>query len=120
MYFEITLLLAAHVVRTFANGKVVAMKKMDQLRQPHIELNLGHERITASEHCQFLDSYLAKNNELRVVLEYMEGGALTDIIEIITLRSRDLMCIIRGRPSHFSIIVICIDYPIYMYRLVKV
>ena len=29
----------------------------------------------------FLDSYLVKNNELWVVMEYMEGGALTDIIE---------------------------------------
>ncbi len=29
----------------------------------------------------FLDSYLLKNNELWVVMEYMEGGVVTDIIE---------------------------------------
>jgi protein-serine/threonine kinase len=29
----------------------------------------------------FLESYLVKNNELWVIMEYMEGGALTDIIE---------------------------------------
>ena len=28
-----------------------------------------------------IDSYLVKSNELWVVMEYMEGGALTDIIE---------------------------------------
>lgn len=33
----------------------------------------------------FLESYLVKNNELWVVMEYMEGGALTDIIENNTL-----------------------------------
>ena len=33
----------------------------------------------------FLDSYLVKNTELWVVMEYMEGGALTDIIENNTL-----------------------------------
>ena len=29
----------------------------------------------------FLESYLVKSQELWVVMEYMEGGALTDIIE---------------------------------------
>ena len=29
----------------------------------------------------FLDAYLVRSNELWVVMEYMEGGALTDIIE---------------------------------------
>ena len=29
----------------------------------------------------FLESYLVKNVDLWVVMEYMEGGALTDIIE---------------------------------------
>lgn len=29
----------------------------------------------------FLEAYLVKNTDLWVVMEYMEGGALTDIIE---------------------------------------
>jgi len=29
----------------------------------------------------YLDSFLVKGNELWVVMEYMEGGALTDVID---------------------------------------
>ncbi|KAH9916307.1 Pkinase-domain-containing protein [Epithele typhae] len=41
----------------------------------------------------FLDSYLVKNNELWVVMEYMEGGALTDIIENNTLEEDQISSI---------------------------
>ena len=41
----------------------------------------------------FLESYLVKNNELWVVMEYMEGGALTDIIENNTLEEDQISSI---------------------------
>ena len=41
----------------------------------------------------FLDSYLVKSNELWVVMEYMEGGALTDIIENNTLEEDQISSI---------------------------
>ena len=58
---------------------------MDLSRQPRIELIVNEILVMKeSQHpniVNFLDSYLVKNNELWVVMEYMEGGALTDIIE---------------------------------------
>lgn len=41
----------------------------------------------------FLESYLVKNTELWVVMEYMEGGALTDIIENNTLEEDQISSI---------------------------
>ena len=40
-----------------------------------------------------IDSYLVKSNELWVVMEYMEGGALTDIIENNTLEEDQISSI---------------------------
>jgi serine/threonine protein kinase len=41
----------------------------------------------------FLNSYLVRGNELWVVMEFMEGGALTDIIENNTLEEDQIACI---------------------------
>ena len=41
----------------------------------------------------FLESYLVKGNELWVVMEYMEGGALTDVIENNTLEEDQISSI---------------------------
>lgn len=41
----------------------------------------------------FLDSYLVRSSELWVVMEYMEGGALTDIIENNTLEEDQISSI---------------------------
>jgi len=62
---------------------------MDLSNQPRKELIVNEILVMKeSQHpniVNFLDSYLVKNNELWVVMEYMEGGALTDIIENNTL-----------------------------------
>jgi serine/threonine protein kinase len=58
---------------------------MDLSQQPRKELIVNEIMVMKeSQHpniVNFLNSYLVKNNELWVVMEYMEGGALTDIIE---------------------------------------
>lgn len=74
-----------YVAKTLATGKKVAIKQMDLSHQPRKELIVNEILVMKeSQHpniVNFLDSYLVKGNELWVVMEYMEGGALTDVIE---------------------------------------
>lgn len=74
-----------YVAKTLATGRKVAIKEMDLSHQPRKELIVNEILVMKeSQHpniVNFLESYLVKNNELWVVMEYMEGGALTDIIE---------------------------------------
>lgn len=85
------------VAKTIATGKKVAIKEMDLSRQPRIELIVNEILVMKeSQHpniVNFLESYLVKNNELWVVMEYMEGGALTDIIENNTLEEEQISSI---------------------------
>lgn len=73
------------VAKTLATGKKVAIKQMDLAQQPRKELIVNEIIVMKeSQHpnvVNFLESFLVKNNELWVVMEYMEGGALTDVIE---------------------------------------
>ncbi|KAF8911288.1 kinase-like domain-containing protein [Mucidula mucida] len=74
-----------YVAKTLASGKKVAIKEMDLAHQPRKELIVNEIIVMKeSQHpniVNFLESYLVKANELWVVMEYMEGGALTDVIE---------------------------------------
>src|SRR5258707_13533218 len=78
-----------YVAKTLTTGKKVAIKQMDLSHQPRKELIVNEILVMKeSQHpniVNFLESYLVKSNELWVVMEYMEGGALTDIIENNTL-----------------------------------
>lgn len=86
-----------YVAKTLATGKKVAIKEMDLSNQPRKELIVNEILVMKeSQHpniVNFLDSYLVKNNELWVVMEYMEGGALTDIIENNTLEEDQISSI---------------------------
>lgn len=72
------------VARTLTTGKSVAIKQMDLAQQPRKELIVNEIIVMKeSQHpnvVNFLEAFLV-NNELWVVMEYMEGGALTDVIE---------------------------------------
>jgi hypothetical protein len=73
-----------YLAKTLATGRNVAIKQIDLSHQPRKAL-MVNELLTmkGSQHpsiVTFLESYLVKN-ELWLVMEYMEGGALTDIIE---------------------------------------
>ena len=79
------------------NGKKIAIKEMDLAHQPRKELIVNEILVMKeSQHpniVNFLESYLVKNTELWVVMEYMEGGALTDIIENNTLEEDQIASI---------------------------
>ena len=86
-----------YVAKTLATGKKVAIKEMDLANQPRKELIVNEILVMKeSQHpniVNFLNSYLVKNNELWVVMEFMEGGALTDIIENNNLEEDQIACI---------------------------
>ncbi|TFK65295.1 Pkinase-domain-containing protein [Pluteus cervinus] len=86
-----------YVAKTLATGKKVAIKEMDLAHQPRKELIVNEILVMKeSQHpniVNFLESYLVKSTELWVVMEYMEGGALTDIIENNTLEEDQIASI---------------------------
>jgi protein-serine/threonine kinase len=77
---------------------------MDLSHQPRKELIVNEILVMKeSQHpniVNFLESYLVRNNELWVIMEFMEGGALTDIIDNNTLEEDQIASIcfeVRGK-----------------------
>jgi Protein kinase domain len=91
---------------------------MDLSHQPRKELIVNEILVMKeSQHpniVNFLESYLVKSNELWlwVVMEYMEGGALTDIIENNTLEEDQIssICLEVSFLSTFLFTVFFVDY----------
>nr|XP_018265782.1 STE/STE20/PAKA protein kinase [Kwoniella dejecticola CBS 10117]OBR87940.1 STE/STE20/PAKA protein kinase [Kwoniella dejecticola CBS 10117] len=73
------------VAKALTSGKKVAIKQMDLQQQPRKELIVNEIIVMKeSQHpnvVNFLDAFLIRSSELWVIMEYMEGGALTDVIE---------------------------------------
>ncbi len=76
---------------------MVAIKQMDLAHQPRKELIYNEILVMKESHhpniVNFLDSFLLKK-ELWVVMEFMEGGALTDVIDNNTMTEDQISCIL--------------------------
>ncbi|KAK3692744.1 protein kinase CHM1 [Podospora appendiculata] len=92
---------ARELLRLHGAKAQVAIKQMDLAHQPRKELIVNEIMVMKdSKHpniVNFLDAFLRNNfSELWVVMEYMEGGALTDVIDnnqIITEEQISTICL---------------------------
>lgn len=88
---------SVYVARVLASGAKVAIKQMDLSHQPRKELIVNEILVMKeSQHpniVNFLDSFLVKGAELWVVMEFMEGGALTDVIDSNSLEEEQIASI---------------------------
>jgi len=93
--------IARNLLREQGTKAQVAIKQMDLAHQPRKELIVNEIMVMKdSKHrniVNFLDAFLRNNNaELWVVMEYMEGGALTDVIDnnpVITEQQISTICL---------------------------
>lgn len=85
---------SVYVAIDLASNLKVAIKQMDLAHQPRKELIVNEILVMKeSQHpniVNFLDSYLVKQNELWVIMEFMEGGALTDVIDNNTMTEQQI------------------------------
>ncbi|CAO0790211.1 unnamed protein product [Mucor circinelloides] len=76
---------SVYVANSLATNTKVAVKQMDLAHQPRKELIVNEILVMKeSQHpniVNFLDSFLVGSSDLWVVMEFMEGGALTDVID---------------------------------------
>ncbi|KAK4052278.1 Protein kinase [Microbotryomycetes sp. JL221] len=88
---------SVYVAKVLSTGHKVAIKQMDLSHQPRKELIVNEILVMKESHHEnivnYLDSFLVKGSELWVVMEYMEGGALTDVIDSNTLAEEQISSI---------------------------
>lgn len=90
---------SVYVAKINETGEKVAIKQMDLAAQPRKELIVNEILVMKeSRHdniVNFRDSFLLRGSELWVVMDYMEGGALTDVIDNHSLEEDQISCICR-------------------------
>ncbi|KAF8988791.1 Protein kinase [Podila verticillata] len=88
---------SVYVAKHLTTNTKVAIKQMDLSLQPRKELVVNEilvmKESTNPNIVNYLDSFLVKGQELWVVMEYMEGGALTDVIDNNKLSESQIACI---------------------------
>ncbi|ORY76134.1 Pkinase-domain-containing protein [Neocallimastix californiae] len=84
------------LAKSVKNNQIVAVKQMQLKSQPRKELIVNEILVMReSQHpniVNYLDSYLV-SEELWVVMEYMDGGPLTDVIERNTINETQIATI---------------------------
>ncbi|OZJ01844.1 hypothetical protein BZG36_04943 [Bifiguratus adelaidae] len=87
---------SVYVAKHIATNSKVAIKQMDLAHQSRKELIVNEILVMKeSQHpnmVNYLDAYLVKG-DLWVIMEFMEGGALTDVIENNTMDERQIATI---------------------------
>ncbi len=88
---------SVYVARHNASRSIVAIKQMDLMHQPRKELIVNEILVMKESHhpniVNYLDSYLVKT-DLWVIMEYMEGGPLTDVIDNNTMSEPQIATIL--------------------------
>jgi protein-serine/threonine kinase len=100
---------AHELYRQYGPRCQVAIKQMDLRSQPRKELIVNEIIVMKdSQHANivnFLDSFLQESsNELWVVMEFMEGGALTDVIDNNQVITENQIATICHEVRHFLLI----------------
>jgi protein-serine/threonine kinase len=88
-----------YVALSLATNNKVAIKQMDLSHQPRKDLIVTEIIVMKeSQHpniVNYLDSFLVHNKDLWVIMEYMEGGALTDVIDNNTMTEQQIATVCR-------------------------
>jgi serine/threonine protein kinase len=85
---------SVYVAVSLATNTKIAIKQMDLAHQPRKDLIVTEILVMKeSQHpniVNYLDSFLVRNSDLWVIMEYMEGGALTDVIDNNTMTEQQI------------------------------
>ncbi|KAL1926385.1 hypothetical protein VTP01DRAFT_5906 [Rhizomucor pusillus] len=85
---------SVYVAISHETNTKVAIKQMDLANQPRKELIVNEILVMKeSQHpniVNYLDSFLVNYKDLWVIMEYMEGGALTDVIDNNTMTEQQI------------------------------
>lgn len=89
---------SVYTARQLSTGRLVAIKQMDLPSQPRKELIVNEILVMRDSHhkniVNYIDSFLVKT-ELWVVMELMEGGPLTEVIDHNSLSEAQIATICR-------------------------
>nr|CAH8855239.1 unnamed protein product [Trichobilharzia regenti] len=86
--------------RNKRTGQIVAIKVMKLDKQPNRDLIISEiavmKRIRHENIVNYLESYILKNeNQLWVIMEYLDGGALTDVVTETVMSTDVIAAVVR-------------------------